>query len=239
MKLITSIVTTCALLVPCALVADTFEGTVSMTIAAPSMKNGPQTITMSLKDGNMRTDLETSRGTMSAIFDMKDHQMLILMPQQRMYMVQPMVQPAAGQAPAPRMGTPPPSLQETGVKETILGYECTKYTSTGADGTTAIWVTDQLGTFVGLFHGGGPGGRSQPPAAWESALKGGNFFPMRVISNSSKGTFRLDVTAVNKASLPDSLFSPPEGWQKLDLGSMMGGGMRGGFPGGPPPGGSN
>jgi hypothetical protein len=238
MKLITSIVTACALMMPCARAAETFEGTVSMSITAPNMKNGPQTINMSLKDGNMRTDMETSRGTMSAIFDMKARQVLILMPQQRMYMVQNMPQPGTGQAPA-RMGTPPGNLQNTGVKETILGYECTKYTVTGADGsTTDIWVTDQLGTFVGLFHGG-PGGRSQPPPEWESALKGGGFFPMRVVSNSSKGTFKLEVTAVNKTSLPDSLFAPPEGWQKFDLGSIMGGAMRGGFPGGPPPGGNN
>jgi Domain of unknown function (DUF4412) len=169
---------------------------------------------------------------------MKDRQMLILMPQQRMYMVQPMVQPAGAPTPPPTATRPPQSLQDTGVKETILGYECTKYTSTGADGTTEIWVPDQLGTFVGLFHGG-PGGRSQAPAEWESALKGGNFFPMRVVSNSSRGTFKLEVTAVNKTSLPDSLFSPPDGWQKCDLGSMMGGAMRGGFPGGPPPGGNN
>jgi hypothetical protein len=224
-------------MIPCALAAETFEGTLSMTVAAPSMKNGPQTINMSLKDGNMRTDMETSRGTMSAIFDMKARQMLILMPQQRMYMVQAIPQQSEAQA-AARMGTPPANLQNTGVKETILGYECTKYTVTGAEGTTEIWVTDQLGTFMGLFHGG-PGGRSQAPAEWESALKGGSFFPMRVVSNSSKGTFKLEVTAVNKTSLPDSLFAAPDGWQKLDLGSIMGGGMRGGFPGGPPPGGNN
>ena len=238
MKLMTSIVPICALLLPCALAAETFEGTVSMTITAASMKNGPQTINLSLKDGNMRTDMETGRGTMSAIFDMKDQQMIILMPQQRMYMVRPMTQPSAGQAPAPT-GTPPPSLQDTGVKETILGYECTKYTSTGGSGTTEIWVTDQLGTFMGLFHGGGPGGRPEAPPAWESALKGRNFFPMRVVSTTSKGSFRLEVTAVNKTSLPDSLFSPPDGWQKFDLGSIMGGAMPGGFPGGRPPGGSN
>jgi hypothetical protein len=238
MKLITSIVSVCALLMPCALAADTFEGTVSMTIAAPNMKSGPQALSMSLKDGNMRTDMETSRGAMSAIFDMKGQQIIILMPQQRMYMVQPMMQPPAGQAPA-HAGAPPANLQDTGVKETILGYECTKYTSTGASGTTEIWVTDQLGTFMGLFHGGGPGGRPQAPADWESALKGRNFFPMRVVSNSTKGTFKLEVTAVNKTSLPDSLFSPPDGWQKFDLGNIMGGAMRGGFPGGPPPGGTN
>ena len=244
MKIITSIVTLGALLMPCALVADTFEGTVSMSITAPSMKNGPQTISMSLKDGNMRTDIATERGTMSAIMDMKNQQMILLMPQQRMYMVQPLNQPSAPQGQYPQYQGQPrgagnaPALVDTGVRETILGYECTKYTATSDKGTAQIWVTDQLGTFMGFFHGG-PGGRSQAPADWENALKGKSFFPMRVVGTNDKGSFKMEVTEVNKTSLPDSLFAPPEGWQKFDLGSMLGGGIRGGYPGGPPPGGNN
>ncbi len=238
MKLITPIVALCALLSPGALAADTFEGTVTMTISSPSMKGGPQTINLSLKDGDMRTDMDTGRGAASAIFDTKNRQLIILMPQQRMYMVRPIPQPGQGHAPGAARSTPP-SLTDTGVRETILGYACTKYTSAGESGTTDIWVTDQLGMFMGLFHGGGPGSRSEAPPEWESALKGRNFFPMRVVSNTARGTFRLEVTAVNKTSLPDSLFSAPDGWQKFDLGAIMGGAMPGGYPGGRPPGGSN
>ena len=246
MKLITPLVTICALLAPGVLSADTFEGTLTMTISSSTSKNGPQELNMSLKDGNMRTDIQSSRGTMSAIMDMKNQQMIILMPQQRMYMVQPLHQPSApqgqyqqyqGQAQA---AGSTPTLVDTGVKETILGYECTKYTATNEKGTTQIWVTDQLGTFAGMFHGGAPGRPAQPPADWENALKGKSFFPMRVEGTNDRGTFKMEVTAINKTSLPDSLFAPPEGWQKFDLGSIMGGGgFPGGFPGGRPPGGSN
>jgi hypothetical protein len=119
------------------------------------------------------------------------------------------------------------------MKETILGYDCRKYTVTSDRGTADIWVTDQLGTFAGLFHGGAPGRPSQPPPEWENALKGKAFFPMKVVGTNDKGTFTMEVTAINKTSLPDSLFAPPDGWQKFDLGSIMGGG---GFPGRPPSG---
>ncbi len=242
MKLITPIVTICALLAPSVLSADTFEGTLTMTMSSSSSNNGPQAINMSLKDGNMRTDIQSSRGAMSAIMDMKNQQIILLMPQQRMYMVQPMRQPAAQQGQYPQnqgRAQPsgnPPTLVDTGVRETILGYECTKYTATSDRGTAQIWVTDQLGTFMGLFHGGAPGRPTQAPADWENALKGRSFFPMRVVGTNEKGTFKMEVTAINKTSLPDSLFAAPEGWQKFDLGSIMGGG---GFPGGRPPGGSN
>jgi hypothetical protein len=58
---------------------------------------------------------------------------------------------------------------------------------------------------------------------------------MRIVMKNAKGTTKMEVTSVEKASLPDSVFAPPEGWQKIDLGGMMGGFM----PGGRPPSGNN
>jgi hypothetical protein len=37
----------------------------------------------------------------------------------------------------------------------------------------------------------------------------------------------MEVTAIDKKSLPDSLFVPPDGYQKFDMGGMM----RGMIPG--------
>lgn len=230
-------------MIACVLHAEPFEGRVTMTISTPSSKDGPQSFTLSLKDGNMRTDIATARSSMSAIMDAKNQQMIILMPQYQKYMVQPFGQTKAPSGTYPGAGAPPSapsargsSLQDTGVKETILGYVCTKYIVTGASGESAqIWVTDQLGAFAGLFHGGGPGRPQQAPQAWETALKGQAFFPMRVVSTSSRGTTKMEVTAVEKASLPDSLFAPPEGWTPFSVGGMMGGG----FPGMRPPSGNN
>src|ERR1019366_4331842 len=217
MKLIPALATICALVLPGALHADTFEGRLTMSMTSSS-KEGNQTVNLSLKEGMMRTDIQSAKGVMSAILDTKNQQMIILMPQQRMYMVQPPTPP--GSVPQPNApaasGT---TLQDTGVKETILGYVCTKFVAKSKEGTSEIWVTDQLGTFTGLFHGGGGpmGHRPQAPQAWESALKGHNFFPMRVVTNGSKGTFRLEVTSVEKTSLPDSDFAAPQGWRKLDM----------------------
>ncbi len=216
-----------------------------MTLTAPSSREGPQSLTMSIKDGNMRTDIASAKGTMSAIMDMKNQQMIILIPQMQKYMVQPFggMQAPAGQyagagAPPSSASNNSSSFRDTGIKETILGYVCSKYTVTTPNETSEVWVTDQLGTFVGFFHGGGPGRPQQAPQAWESALKGRAFFPMRVVATSSKGTTKMEVTAVDKESLPDSLFVPPEGWQKFDMAGMMGG-MSGGFPGARPPSGNN
>jgi len=245
MKILPALGTFCALALPCALLADTFEGKIGISLTSQSAQ-GPQSMNMSVKEGYTRFDIVTARGTMGMIRDMKNRQMLILMPQQRMYMVQSLDQPAPmpqyGQGPQPGQGQPHPqgTLQETGVKETILGYVCTKYTVTGQDGTAQIWVTDELGNFMGMPPAGGPMARApQAPSGWESAIKGRNFFPMRVISNGPKGTFKFEVTSVEKTSLPDSLFAPPEGWRKFDMGAMMNGAFPGGMPGSRPAPGEN
>lgn len=238
MKLIPTLATLCALLMPCALPAQTFEGKVTMKITSSSGKEGSQSIEMSMKEGFMRTDMATARGTAGMIMDFKNRQMIILMAAQRMYMVRPIDIPTG---PRPQ-GTEAPKgeLVDTGEKDTILGYPCTKYTYAGAKETSEIWVTDKLGTFGGLFQGGGPGGPAQRPPAWEGALRGKSFFPMKVVTTTSGSkSFTMEVTSVEKTTLPDSVFSAPSDWRKFDMGAMMGGAMQGAFPGGRPSDGNN
>jgi len=231
MKLIPALATLCALVLPCALPAETFEGKVSMKITSQNPRDGSHSVDFSLKEGFIRMDMSAGRGAASVITDLKNQQMIILMAEQKMYMVRPIPQP--GSVPQAAGNPTRSTLEETGVKETILGYVCTKYIVKGQDNTTEIWVTDQLGTFMGLARGGGPGRPAQAPQDWETALKGHNFFPMRVVSTQGGSEkFRLEVTSVEKTRLPDSLFAAPEGWRKLDLGAMMGGAFPGGFPGG-------
>jgi hypothetical protein len=247
MKLLHALLPACALLLPCVLSAEsTFEGKVTMQVSSSS-KDGPQSLNYSIKGDLMRIDVNTAKGQAGVIMDGKNNQMIILMAQQHMYMIQPLGG-NAGNPQAPQAGAPAahPSgapangnFTNTGIKEDILGYSCTKLLVTSDKGTAEIWVTDQLGNFAGLFHGGGFGHR-QPPAEWEDALKGVGFFPMRVISTDKDGkVFKLEVTAVDKTSVPDSVFSPPDGWRKFDMGAIMGGAGLGGFGGGRPTDGSN
>ena len=222
MKLLRSLVPACALLLPCALPAATFEGRVVMKISGQDSKDAPQTITYSLRDGLARFDMASSRGPASVIMDMGARQMTILMPQQQMYMVRPIPQAQAAQA--QQQAGHDSTLTATGEKDTILGYECTKYTDTTPKEVTELWVTDQLGFFAGMTMGGGPGGRGQAPKQWEEAVKGKGFFPLRVVTRSGgKEKFRMEAASIDKGPLPDSTFQAPEGWRKFDMGAMMGG----------------
>ena len=223
---------------PLVIRAADFEGTVVMKITGA--RGAPQDMTFSLAKGRSRIDVSLPQGMNAAmLLDQTKEEMTILMPQQKMYMVRPMPKP--DELPAPAKANDAGAVEKTGETETILGYKCEKFVSKNAEGTTQVWVTDQLGTFMGLGGGmpmgGRRGGGGPVSPGWENALRGKDAFPLRVITKGADGqeTFRLDATAVDKKSLPASTFEPPADYQKFDMQGMM----RGmGAPGGMrPPGG--
>jgi hypothetical protein len=242
MKLIKSLVPLCAMLLPCALSAGSFEGTLTMTMSSSKSKDGPQTINYSIKEGYMRMDMQHEGAPVGAfITDFKNRQIIILMPQQQMYLVKALPDPstykkpeAAGKASSSSDNSSDTKFTDTGIRESILGYSCEKYAVTNSKGVAYIWATDELGFFGGLTMGGAPGRHSQAPQEWESIIKGSGFFPLRVVgTEKGKPDFRLEVTSIDKRSLPTSLFMPPDGWRKFDLGSMFGGALQGAFGGHP------
>lgn len=215
------------------LVAADFEGTVAMKMTQP--KGAPQEVNFSLTKGRSRVDIPTAQGNAAVLFNPTAEEMIILLPEQKMYLVQPTPKP--GELPGAG-GNPNQTVTQTGEKEKILGYDCVKYVATSPEGATDIWVTDQLGAFMGLGGGnpmGGPGRGAPATQAWEQALRGKEVFPLRVVTKGPNGreTFRMEATAVKKQSLPASTFTPPPDFQKLDMPNMM----RGmGIPGMRPPG---
>jgi hypothetical protein len=229
------------LLIPAAALAADFEGTVTMKMsgkeAAGKGSGSDATMNLSLKGGLTRVNVDARGSGIGVIMDPSKQQMTILMEQQRAYMVQPL--PAATVTAAVSDKASGMTLEKSGQTEKILGYDCTKYVAQdkAKNQITELWVTEELGAFMGFGGGGGPmGGRGGPaPQGWETLLQGKNFFPMRVISTANgKEVGRVEVTAVDKKSLPDSLFTVPDGWR--DLSAMMRG--MGGLPGGRPPGGN-
>lgn len=212
-----------------------------MKVTGP--KEGEQQINFSLKEGFSRVDVSAKGMSAGVIMDQAKQEIIILMAEQKMYMVQPMRK--AADAPAADQNPGEVTVEKTSATEKILGYDCVKYVAKDKTTTTEMWVTDQLGTFMGMAPGGGGpmGGRRQSGPggeAWEQALRGKDAFPLRVASSKGgKETFRMEATDVQKQHLDASVFAPPEGFQKFDLGIMMKGMMPGGMPprGRPPSGG--
>ncbi len=206
--------------------ANTFEGKVSLALTAE--KGRATNMDYSLKGQKVRMDMDAGGSQVASIMDMAKMEMLMLMPEQQMYMVMPMKKPV--EQAMEKAGTNTADIEVTGKTETILGYKCSQILVKDKGTVTEMWVAEGLGAFMGLGGGGMFGGGKPANAAkWEEALKGKGGFPLRVISRDAKGkeTFKMEATKIEAGSLPDSLFSPPAGYQKFampDMGGMFKGG---------------
>ncbi len=206
--------------------ADTFEGRITL-----NMKSGREKaviVDYAMKEGLVRMEPKVEEsGSAAIIFNWGRQEMIMLMPEQSMFMVMPM---KAMTAPAGQpAGDHTQKVEKTGKTETILGYLCEQYLTQDGKETVEMWVTDKLGMFMGLsggggmmggMMGGGHGGRQSSPSGWEQAIKGKQgFFPLRVIGRNTGGkeTFRMDTTKIEPGPLPDSLFAPPDGFQKFEM----------------------
>jgi len=213
--------------------ADAFEGKVSLAMSAGKEK--AQVLDYSIKQDFMRMDFNTEGKTFSTIIDVKKLEMMMLMSEEKMYMVMPMKQTMEKAMKEADAKTP--DLEKTGRTETILGYKCDEYISKDAKSTTEIWVAEGLGAFMGLGNnnggGGGMGamfgGKKKSASGWEEKFKGKPGFPLRVISRDTKNkeTFRMEATKVAPGKLPDSLFQPPAGYERFQMPSF-GGMLKGG-----------
>jgi hypothetical protein len=225
MKKLFHVIVASALLAPAGVFAAAFEGKVSFAITAAREK--PQQIVYNLKGNKIRIEMPGQKGMGGLIIDPLKKETLVIMDEQKMYMTMAMPDVEA-QAAEAKPGEV--TLEKTGEKEKILGYDAEKYISTYQGTKTEMWLAEGLGTFMSFNQespmGGRRGSGAQSAQAWERALAGKELFPLRVVSKGKDG-FKMEATAINKQSLPDSLFSPPAGYQKFDMGAMMKGMMPG------------
>jgi uncharacterized membrane protein YgcG len=213
---------------------EAFEGKVSLALT--SGKGRVQDMDYSMKAQKLRRDVVAEGRTMSTIMDLAKQEMLMLMPEQGMYMVMPIKKPI--DKAVKEAGESTAEIERTGKTETILGYKCDQIVVKDKGAVTEMWVATDLGTFMGLgggmgggggggmgaMFGGGRKGGGGAGAKWEEVLKGKGGFPLRVVSHDAAGkeTFKMEATKIEPGALPDSLFVPPEGMQKFDMPDMGG-----------------
>lgn len=208
--------------------AMAFEGRMTLAMKSSKDKGKEMVMAYAIKEGLVRIEpqMAEAKGT-AMIMNWAKREMIMLMPEQQMYMTMPIKEPKEA---TPAAGSSDQKVEKTGKTATILGYLCEQYIAHDKQGNTVeMWVTDKLGTFMGLGNGGGPmsgkrggGGGGQ---AWEELVKGKEgFFPLRVIVHDTKGqeSFTMETKQIQAGSLPDSLFVPPEGYQSFAMPDMGG-----------------
>jgi hypothetical protein len=172
-----------------------------------------------VRQGKLRIDAEGQGHKVSSIVDPAAHTVLVVMPEQRMYMA--MTLPDAKGA-ADRGDDM--ELTKTGKSEVVAGHHCDYWhvhrkgddASKGAD----VCLASDLGTFM---QPSGPMRRASAPV-WQTALKGHEGFPLKVVeADGGKAVTRFEVTQIERKSLDESLFEPPAGFRKMEMPAMMGG----------------
>lgn len=216
------------LLTPALFAADTFVGKVSF-LSTPA-KGKPTVINQAMKGNFVRIETPEAPGAM--IMDFAKMEMIMLMNEERMYMVMP-IKPS--DAPEKQKDTPAadPDVEVTGKTEKILGYTCSQILVKDGKTISEVWFAEGLGFFAGLGRSGGGGGmfgkkkgNAETAAKWERALKGRGGFPLRVINRDAAGkeTSRMEATKIEKGGVTDADFQPPAGFEKFampDMGGMF------------------
>lgn len=226
-----------------------FEGRIDMQIGTPKKGKEPFVLHYLIKGKLMRTETpmgkkkhhreekrkkedsskprsiegaqkeEEEQEMMVGILDFEKWEMTTIMDEQRMYMVHKL--PAEVKKQAEKGENP---FKPTGRKERIAGIEAEEYAGQTGKSWTEIWVTKELGRV--MMSGGRPGEKSNP---WDAFLSSENFFSLRTITRNKQGgeeTMHMEAIKVEKESLPDSLFSPPAGYSKMEM-PGLGGMLRG------------
>ncbi len=192
----------------------TFEGKVIFQVMDESMT---QNISYFVKDDKFRIEPEESKGQGVMIYDSESKTMIVVMPEQKMYMEMPM------QMDSENMETDENGLEyfkNTGETKEINGYTCERFIFKDEEGEGEAWMTKGLGGFLFFTDFGG----GQPKEEeWQKAMMDEGYFPMEVSmvdeSGNSKQVFR--VIELTPMDLDDALFAPPAGFQKLDMKGMM------------------
>ena len=198
--------------------ARDFEGKIRFKTTE---KDQPTFMNYFLKEGFIRVEIEGGpKGTFVGIINLANREMIMLMVEQKMYMVNKLPEPKKQeQTTAPAQA----EYVRTGETETILGYRCEKILIKGKDSTTESWGTRGIGTFMSV---GNRGPRSGPAAqnAGETILADLGLFPLRTVhlNKAGKETKRTEAESVEAQSLPDSTFAPPDDFKQFEMPSIPG-----------------
>jgi hypothetical protein len=213
-------------LVPAMLSAASFEGKVNFKMT--SGKEKPMEITYNIKGDKMRLEFPGQKMEAGMVMDAAKREMLMIMDEQKMYMVMALPESSVK---AIEKSAEDVKIEKTGETEKILGYTATKYVVTSKDSKSDVWLAEGLGTFVAYTGNPMGRGRGGPPGQaqdWHRAFAGKDLFPLRVVGVDKGGKeFRMEATLIEKKSFPDSMFVPPPGYQKFDMGGMMKGVLQG------------
>jgi hypothetical protein len=219
--------------------AAQFEGTVSMKLSNTG-NGGDMTVKVVEKGGKQATIvmLPSSAGPMAGmemrmIYDPQTNTATTLMPLPPGMSQMPALANAKGVKTVVDFSKVSPSdastndkvdVRKLGTSEKIAGLDCDDYEITSPkEKPMRACITQSLGRFLYPQRGNGMGGRGgSTPPPWSKAFGDKPGFPLKVWSTD--GNVAMEVTSVEKGSVPAGAFEIPDGY--VDMSTLFRG--RGG-----------
>ena len=199
--------------------AGSFEGEVDYTVTMNGGDKGP--MNYMIKGSQTRVDMTMKGHHMIDIMDFNTKKIIMLMPEQKMYMTSDI--PASSKAKAEDV-----KFTKTGNTKTILGHSTEEWKITSKQGVSSLWAASGMGFFA---MSQGPHGQG-PDTSWVVEAKAKGLFPLEMDNTGNKGgSMTMVATKIDEKTLDSSLFEIPSGYK--DMSAMMQG-MGAGMPSGMP-----
>lgn len=176
-----------------------------------------------LKGEKLRMEVEQPQ---EVVLISKGEDMIVLMPQKKMYLEFPKDQVEQMQR---MMGSGQNSdsedlidedmdIEKTGETKDILGRECEQWVYEDNEKKVETWVASGFGNFMG-FKNPMEGGNAD---AWEGLFGDTDLFPMEITQWDKDGneTSKFKVTEMEEESLSDDLFTAPSDYEKMNMMGM-------------------
>ena len=241
---------------------DGFEGEIDVTGKGDKPTDKPVAVALLIKDGKIRADIppELAEGRANVkgygIFDSAAKKIYVVLDSSKQVIVVDLdklgeqVKGFTPPAPRPEHGNAapkeaPPKVTKTGTYDTVAGYKCENWEVTSDHHEATVCVAQEGFSWLSLPMSALNGVPTEQ--LWMADLLDGKHFPLRFVGYGPDGkteTGRVEVTKVDKKTLPATDFVYPPTYAVIDvqqmlrgLGAMGGlGGMAGvgGMPGMPP-----
>jgi len=189
--------------------AQSFEGKVTFNVFDDDKAHLMEYL---IKGNKFRFDSNEEGRQGAMIMDIATKQIMIIMPEQKMYMVMqtPDTKTETGYTEDKEKDT---KFEKTGETKEILGLTAEKWVYKSEDHQGEAWMAKGMGSFK-LFDN--PMNKQRPK--WQKEIVEEGYFPLLVYDNGKKV---YEVTSIEKKSLDESLFEVPAGFQKMEIPNMQ------------------
>lgn len=212
-----------------------FEGTIRVHVAGKKAESGPVDFDCTLKKDSLRIEVpkavlekdEKLGARAWAVFRASDKKGFFAMETSKMaYTVDfdaagDELKKAVPHAGPPTAGPVKAAVKRTGKKDTVAGIACDEWEVAEGNDRALVCMAEESASWLKV-----PTKALPDDLALTAELLDGKHFPLRVVAfEKGAESGRIEVTKIEKKSIPDADFQVPQGYQQIDVMTFLKGSM--------------